>query len=131
MHSYEIGTTQVGLVNLGSLTVPVRAPRFTFSPYSKPIQLGNGRIRGAGWPKATWRWDVISAKERDQLRAFCSGASAVVYIKTRVNSNNGTVVDQYKVFQAVMIWPEPEGERDFTGVRKDFEIQFQAMIEVV
>jgi len=130
-YSYEIGTTQAGMVNLESLTVHVRPPRFVFEPYSKPLQLGSGSVRGAGWPKTEWRWDTISAAERDQLRVFCPGASAVVYIKTRVNSNNGAVVDQYKTFRAVMVWPTPEGERDFRGLRKDFMIEFQAMVEVV
>lgn len=130
-YSYEIGTTQGAMVNLELLTVPVRPPRFVFEPYSKPIILGNGSVRGAGWPKAEWRWDTITAAERDQLRAFCAGASAVVYIKTRVNTNNGAVIDQYKTYKAVMVWPSPEGERDFRGLRKDFVIQFQAMVEVV
>ena len=129
-YSYEIGVTQAGMVNLESLTVPVRPPRFSFAPYSKPIPLGDGSVRGAGWPKAEWRWDTITAAERDQLRVYCPGASAVVYIKTRVNANNGAQVDQYKTFKAVMVWPNPEGERDFKGIRKDLAIAFQALVEV-
>lgn len=131
--SYEIGTSLGGMVNIESLTTPVRPPKYNYQPYSKPIPLGSGGVRGGGWPLAEWHWDMISAAERDQLRAFCPTASAVVYIKTRVNSNSTSpaAVDQYKIFKAVMVWPNPEGEREAGGRRRDFTIKFQALVEVV
>jgi hypothetical protein len=129
--SYKIGTTVLGLQYLESLTQPVRPPRFTYQPYSKQLTLGDGSVRGGGYPWATWHWDLLGAKERDQLRTFCSGASAWIYIQTRVNTNTTTptpAIDIYKVFYALMIWPNPEGERDMGGYHKDFEIKFQAMV---
>lgn len=131
-YSYEIGTARGSMTNLESLATPVRPPKFSYEPYSKPLPLGNGTIRGGGWPKTKWHWDQLTAAERDQLRTFCSGASAQVYIRTRVNANSTSPaqVDQYKYFSAVMIWPNPEGDREMGGLRMNFEIQFQAMVEV-
>ena len=130
MSNYMIGTTQAGLVDLASLTVPVRSPKFTFDYYSQALQLGSGLVRGGGWPVASWIWSSLPAAQRDQLRVFCPGASALIYIQTRVNSNLSGVVDQFRQFQAVMVWPVPEGERDFTGIRTNLVIKFQKMVDV-
>lgn len=131
--TYKIGTTYNGMTALGSLATPVRLPKFSYLDYSKPLQLGNGLVRGGGWATAEWHWDVISATERDMLKTFCTGASAFVYIMTRVNANSGSgstlVVDKYVPFHAVMIFPNPQGTRDFTGVRRDFTIKFQALVD--
>lgn len=127
---YMIGTTQAGMVNLEALTIPVSPPKFTYEPYSKALPLGDGSVRGGGWAKGSWTWDILPAEERDQLRAFCPGASSMVFIQTRVNSNSESQIDHYKTFRAVMIWPTPEGEREMGGYRLDFTIQFQALVEV-
>jgi len=121
--NFKIGTTLLGIASLDGLTVAVPDPRSTYEPYTKALALGNGTVRGGGWRAATWHWDVISRAQADQLRAFCSGASAVVFIRTRTNAST----DQFKIYQAVMIWPLPE-MRDFTR-RTDFNIRFQAMVE--
>jgi hypothetical protein len=131
--TYMIGTTYGGLTALSSLATPVRLPKYSYMEYSKPLPLGSGLVRGGGWATAEWHWDVISAAERDMLKTFCTGASAFVYIMTRRNVNTGSgsalVVDSYLPFYCVMVFPVPQGERDFTGIRKDFTIKFHALID--
>lgn len=121
-YSFEIGATQAGMVNLENLATPVIPPDWDFSDYSDEITLPNGRVRGIGFPKATWRWGYIEKTERAQLRAFCAGKSANVYIKTMVN--DGT----YKKFSAVMVWPA--GEDPSCDLYLDFALEFQHLVEV-
>lgn len=123
LYSYEIGST-ASTTNLESLSTPITATKSTFHPYSVMLPLGDGTVRGAGWPTAEWRWGFLSQAQRDALRAFCSGASASVYIRTRINDTS----DAYKYFTATIIWPIESEERD-AGRRLDFVIQFQKMVE--
>ena len=122
---FMIGTSLGGMTALKSLTTPVSNPLATFTPYSKPLDLGDGSVRGGGWIACTWDWqDIISAAERHSLRTFCTGASAHVYIATRVNDQ-----DAYLAYYAWMIWPQEE-ERDFLR-RVKFQIKFRAMVAQV
>ena len=120
-YEYEIGSTYGGMANLGELSTPVPAPARTFKPYSVRKPLGDGTVRGLGFAQATWRWGYLTQDQRDQLRTFCSGASAGVYIKTR--KNDGT----YQVYSAVMVWPDEEEFKN--GKVLDFSIQFIQMQE--
>lgn len=122
-YSYRIGTTLGGLTNVESLTVPLPPPRSTYTPYSEQIDLGDGTIRGAGWAQASWNWGFLTQAQRDQLRTFCPGASASVYISTRTTDS----ADVYDDFTAVMIWPQAE-ERDSKQVRPDFTVQFRKLV---
>jgi len=117
-HDYEIGTTEVGMENLADLTVPVPEPKSDYQEYSRHLTLGDGTVRGAGWTIAEWRWTYLTRPQRDQLKTFCAGASASIYIKTRTNETE----DVYDVFTAVMIWPIDE-EKSFSR-RMDFVIRF-------
>ena len=120
---FMIGTTLGGMTALKSLTTPVSNPMGTFTPYSKPLDLGDGSVRGGGWMAATWDWqDIISAAERHQLRTFCTGASSWVYIVTLVND-----LDAYLAYYGVMIWPEEAEERDWLR-RVKFQIKFRGLV---
>ena len=123
IYSYQIGTTYGNLTNLESLTTPVDAPKSTFVPYSQYIQLGDGTVRGSGWATAEWRWGYMSQAQRNQLRTYCTGASASVYINTRKNDTS----DAYQVYTATMIWPQEE-EKEL-GKRIDLVIRFVNMVE--
>jgi len=95
-------------------------PKFTYKPYSKQIVLGDGSVRGAGWAVASWSWDVMSRTQRDWLRAYCTGQSSDVWIRTKTLDSS----DAYVVRRAVMIWPIDSEEHDVTR-RTKFEIKFQ------
>lgn len=118
--------TRVRLTNVESLTVAsgeaMKAPKGDFEPYSQPLNLGNGGVRGGGWPVASWKWGVMTRPQRNALRAYCTGASAAVYIKTTIKDSS----DAYAIYSAAMIWPLPE-ERDATR-RVGFEVKFRALV---
>jgi hypothetical protein len=123
IYSYEIGTTYGGMANLEDLTTPIPPPKSSFRPYSQYLSLGSGAVRGSGWPVAEWRWGYLSQAQRNQLRTFCTGASADIYVKTRKNDTS----DAYQVYTAKMIWPEEEEKAH--GKRLDFAIQFVDLVE--
>lgn len=117
-YDYEIGASYVGMTNVEDLATPLSAPKSTFLPYSQLLNLGEGTVRGSGWATATWRFGFLTQSQRNQLRTFCTSASASVYIKTRKNDTS----DAYEVYTAVMIWPE---ENKDAGKRLDFVLAFQ------
>jgi len=99
IYGYEIGTTSA-TTNLEDLTTPVDPPKSTFEQYSDAVDLGDSTVRGLGYPVATWRWGFIPQDQYDQLRTYCSGKSAEVYIVTV--EDDGT----YTKYSCVMIWPD-------------------------
>jgi hypothetical protein len=124
VYDFEIGLTEVGMVNLEELDVPVFAPRSTYKQYQVEIDLGDLTVRGFGRPSATWRWGFLTLDQRDQLREFCDGKSARVYIQTKRRDDT----EEYVVFYAVMVWPE---EEEVTAGRVlDFELRFRDLVEV-
>jgi len=122
IYSYQIGTTYGGLTNLESLTTPVAPPKSSFIPYSQSLALGSGSVRGGGWATAIWSWGFLTQAQRNQLRTFCTGKSASVYINTRKNDTS----DAYQVYTAVMVWPDEEIKDH--GFRTDFQIVFQKCV---
>lgn len=122
-HDYQIGATLVGMANLQALTQPVTYPKSIPMLYVEMLTLGDNTERGIGAPNVIWHWDKITDAERDQLRTFCTGASATVYIKSRSLDNT----DAYVVYQAVMVWPSLKEERDATR-RLNFDIEFRELI---
>jgi len=123
IYDYEIGTSYGGMANLEDLTTPVDPPKSSFWPHSRYVNLGNGQVRGAGFARAEWRWGFVTQAQRNQLRTFCTGASAEVYIQTRKNDTS----DAYQVYTAVMVWPEEEQREN--GRRLDFVIEFRDLVE--
>lgn len=117
-HNYEIGTTGPGLANLASLTPPVPEPKSNFQDSSRYVTLGDGSVRGLGWVAAEWRWTFITRATRDELKTFCAGASAAVFIRTRTNET----IDAYEYYSATMIWPIAE-EKSYSK-RMDFLVRF-------
>jgi len=100
--AYEIGATEVGMADLADLTTPVTYPKGEYQPFARYARLGDGSIRGFGLPMARWTFPIITVEERDQLKTFCAGASAAVFISTKLNDNS------YDDFTATMIWPDSE-----------------------
>jgi len=117
---FEIGTTLVGMTNLVDLTVRVEPPRSQYFPYSRTVTLGNGTKRGLGAPMAVWGFALLTLEERNQLKEFCDGASAEVYIRTKLNE------DTYADFSATMIWPDEE-ERWY-GEKRNMTITFRNLV---
>lgn len=109
--------------NIESLTVSVMPPKSTFSPYASTVDLADGSKRGIGAPIATWHWDFLPQIMRDQLRAFCTGSSADVYIRTLTKDN----AMSFKYYFAKMFWPVTSEETAATR-RLDFTITFGQLV---
>ena len=116
--------TGVNLKNVELLTTPVTPPKGLYEPWTTTIPLGSGLTRGAGFPKATWHYDFLRQSHRDQLRLFCTGKSAAVYIRTTVNDAQ----DEFRYFSAVMNWPDRE-ERQFTR-RMNIDFEMRELVEL-
>lgn len=97
-YSYAIGSSNPP-TNVEELPTPVNPPRGRFSEHSVLLDRSNGRVSGHGFPSAIWHFDILTQDMIDQLRLFCPGASATVYLTTR--KNDGT----FDTYRAIMIWP--------------------------
>lgn len=122
-HDFEIGVDYASIANLAALAIPVHYPKTAQAPYAGVKDLEDNTQRGMGLPTVTWHWTSITQAERDQLRIFCSGASQVVYIRTRTNDSGGS----FHYYNAVMVWPSLEEEYD-ARTRQAFDIKFRSMI---
>ena len=119
---FKIGSTLVGMAYLGSLTTPVPAPLVEQSNWDESIELESGGVRAGGSTPLNWRFGVLTQAQRDQLKSFCPGASATVYIRTK--RNDGT----YASYQTTMYWPRDE-KRD-SGHYLDMVIKFDFLVAV-
>jgi hypothetical protein len=135
-YSYAIGTLAGGTAGLTNVETLLASPKGTFPPqgsYSPgtELRLGSLGTRWVGTPQAVWRWGFLSRTQRDALRAFCSGASAEVYITTRVNDLAGETGSEteYRTYRALLLWPAEE-RREAQGRRVDFELRFNLLEEV-
>lgn len=130
VYSYAIGTTAPGLTNLESLTVPVNPPKGYFNPAAVYVDLPNGTQRGLGFPTVIWRFDSLSAAMLAQLRTYCPGYSANVFITTRI------LDDTFDSFSAVMVWPSQEqlekraGAAQNAGFYNGLEFTFRSLVAV-
>ncbi|MEJ5201567.1 MAG: hypothetical protein WHV66_04975 [Anaerolineales bacterium] len=115
MADFKIGTTLSGMTNIESLTTPLPVPRAVFRDYAEKVTAASGRTYGRGYPVCQWTFSLLTSAQRQQLRQFCPGASAAVYICTLANN------DTYYNYQAVMHWPEEE-ERDPSKRRDRLEL---------
>lgn len=124
LYSFEIGTTLGGMVNVETLdSGNLPAPKATYKPYSELIPLGNGSVRGTGYPTIVWKWGILSRSARDALRTYCPGSSALVYIKSQAIDS----ADAYVTYLAWMVWPEEEDRQ--ASRRVEFSIEFRKPIE--
>jgi hypothetical protein len=109
------------MASLDALATALPDPQAEFEPYSDYVNLGSGQRRGMGWAKVRWVFSVLTVAQRDQLRTFCSGVSAAVFIQTAKNDSS----DAYTGYSAVMIWPETEVRR--AGLRLGLTIEFRIL----
>lgn len=113
---------------LSQADIPVM-PDWTFAPFSGYVELDTGGRKGTGLPKASWTWNVINAAARETLKAYCPDLSNDVYIMTRVNSTSSGI-PVWGAFQAVMLWPTEEEDKDAGDVTLGLTIEFSMLIEI-
>jgi len=123
MPEFEIGATLDDMTNLSDLETPVEHPKSSYLPFARTVNKGNGGKRGVGFPVAQWDFPLLTLAERNQLKEFCEGASAHIFIRTKKND------DTYADFEGEMIWPDSTEDRWY-GEKKNFSILFRNLIEV-
>lgn len=124
MSNYQIGTTLGNMVDVTTLIASGDdMPIGDFQRWAVTMDTGDALMRALGRPIATWYWCYIGNVSRAALRAYCTGKSARVYIRTENDPNLHTS----RVYQAAMIWPDNEGLYN----QDEFRITFRDLVEQV
>jgi hypothetical protein len=123
LKDYEIGSTS-STTNVEDLTTPLPPPRGLYNEYSAPTELASGKVRGGGWTEATWTFDFLTSAQLAQLRTFCTGKSATVYIRTLDDSET---YPNYVYKTGVMVWPDGSLRKQ-NGKFLDVVIRFRALV---
>lgn len=98
---YAIGLSNPP-TNLEELATPVNPPKGIFFEAAQWLDTADGQRRGQGFPTAEWLFMTLTQAMLDQLRIFCPGQSAPVYITTRALDGN------FATYSAVMLWPSDQ-----------------------
>lgn len=127
-YNYALGLTQAGMTHVEEITATAgwpdgRPPRGRFYESSEVADRSDGHVIGRGFPYAVWVFDWLNQAMVNQLRAYCPGYSADVYLRTR--RNDGSFAD----YQAIMVWPTADqmDRRRFGGRYQGLEIQFRQL----
>lgn len=121
MSSFQIGATEGGLTALDALTTPLPDPKSGYLPYTRTVAKGSGAALGIGAPVAQWTFPLLSIDQYKQLRTFCSGASAEIYIITKVDD------DTFSEFSCTMIVPNDPQDRWYAE-RKNYTVVFRNLV---
>jgi hypothetical protein len=126
LSDFQIGLTSVAMTNLEALATPLPVPRAPFNPYTRRQIAASGISIGKGFAYCQWIFSRLTPAQREQLRTFCPGDSAVVYIRTMTNDG-----DAYANYQAVMHWSDSE-RRDpaQTHDRLELAISFTHLVAI-
>lgn len=126
-YEYAIGSAAEALQSVEDdlgLPPPHPAP---FREWAVTYDCGDGKVRGDGFPSADWNWDYLDENHIAALRAYCTGKSADIYIKT-VKADGET----YGTYSAIMVWPTMPDEAAFQMGRAstNFVLKFTHLVEV-
>lgn len=91
------------LSNVSSDITGDRATEWEFIPYASEAGLANGKRFGRGYPIARWKFRALRPEQRENLRDFCTGLSADVYIRTPTNETSAGS-RTWDDFQAILQW---------------------------
>lgn len=118
----SIGTTYPPTA-FSAMTTAVHLPTsLTYLNQWETVRTGDGGSVARGNPNVTMRWRNIRRAQRDQLRSYCTGPSASVYIYVPKADSNAA----YGYFTAIMNWPNTE--RYYLDIITDFELLFTNLV---
>lgn len=123
------GMVKVSSLGEGTYASAIFQGAFTVDPafYSQIVILGDGTERELGWLQTSWHINGLRAEQYDALKAYRTGHSTSVYIRTL--DEDGA---EYKNYSAVMLWTPKLNRGDPTavedGVVVDFELRFIQLI---
>ncbi len=127
MTELYIGTTAGGTVAFSALATPVKEPaEFYYYPYAEINDTPGGTAVTRGAAYCEMIWDQIPRPQRDQLRTFCPGPSATVYVYIPKNDSNKT----FGLFSGEMIWPlrEKYSRGAASDILQDFTIKINKLV---
>jgi len=106
-------------------------PQWTFQLYSSFIKLGDGQLKGQGFPRASWSWNVIKNEHIEILRQYCpypALSAPDIIIRTPTQKLlSGEIV--WGTFSTTIIFGIDE-ERDTKYETLGFHIDFSEMVEI-
>ncbi len=120
--TFGLGTAADNIKSFAELglTEPSDAPP---PDYPKYIILANGAPFGQGSREQELRSSYITLSELAVYRTYCSGSSAMVYLRTLKENGN------FAVYTAQMEMTVPRGNQTM-NILEDFVIKFTKMVEV-
>lgn len=124
MAQFALGTSNPP-TNIEALPTPLSVPRAVHRDYAELVTAASGRVYGRGYPTCQWTFSRLTNEQRAQLKSFCLGVSANVYIKTLAND------DAYHTYQAIMVWPEDEQREPAVRDRLELTVTFTHLVEVI
>lgn len=116
--AYALGTSLGSLQTFHDLGLMVPY-QDAYAPNSIELEAADARVYGHGWATTALRWGFISQTDRDLLKSFCPGRSAIVYIRLR--NDNWDWCD----CKAVMIWQAENPP--VAGTILDFSIKLRIL----
>lgn len=115
--NFGIGTGSTsGIVNVENLPTPCLVGVWRYKEAQETRVRGDLSLQDYGPGEVTWVQSIVRASVRDQWRIFCPGASAEVFIRTRVNDDRN-----YHTFRAEMYWPEEEDHQSLRVLNLPFK----------
>jgi len=117
--AYAFGTSLGTLQTFRELGLANAPYQDAYAPYSVEVEAADALVYGHGYPTTALRWGFISQADRDLLKGYCPGKSAITYVRLRNDDW------EWCICKAVMIW-QPENP-PVTGVILDFSIQLRVL----
>lgn len=118
-----IGTTFEGMTSLDELETPLEQPKFEFLDWQDTMTLEDNTERGVGSQMARWTFPYLESAQRIQLKEFCPGASAHVFIVTKLPD------DTFAPFECDMIWPKADPMR-IMDLKPNMVIEFRNLVAI-
>jgi hypothetical protein len=116
-HQYSYGATEETMELLPALDIR-SSPLSGYRPFSATIRLGDGSLKGQGFPIVTWHWSFVNMTEREVFVDDPNDElSKSVYIRSRLP--DGT----WATFSCIQ--NRPTGEENFQAQQiLGFDIEF-------
>jgi hypothetical protein len=117
---YSIGSSIDSILTFAQLGIvaPFQDP---FNPYAIEIDAADGLVYGHGFATTAFHWGFISQAERNTLKTYCPGKSAIVYHRLRDEDWD------WVYCKSVMIW-QPEAPPS-NGLILNFSLAFRVELK--
>ncbi len=123
MSDFKLGATLETLTDLDDFAIPIPIPNVIPMRYPDAEELDNGHLRGMGAPGLAWIFPLFDEIEiRNQLKAYCPGLSADVYLQSLMDDGD------LHIFSAITHWPLEENQENYW--QQNLRIEFAFLTEV-